>query len=456
MQSTDIKLHFLGAAGTVTGSKYVLEYKNKLIMVDCGLFQGLKNLRLRNWEPLPIDPSRINYLLLTHAHLDHTGYIPKLVKSGFSGPVMGNAPTLALTEIILRDSAKIQEEEAEEANQRGYSRHKPAKPLYITRDVENSLRQFRVIQNNEWIRLSDEIKCRFRTNGHILGACFIEIDINGKRIVFSGDIGTRNDPLLFDPRKPDKADVVLIESTYGNRLHPSVNPLDELDAILKEVKNENRVLIIPSFAVERTQLLMYMFTQLRLSKGLYGLPVYMDSPMGNKVIEAFITYGSWQKLTESQWMEIFSSINFISSVEESRDLVKDSSSKIVLAGSGMASGGRVLSYLEKYVSNPTATILLVGYQAAGTRGRQMLDGAHEIKIKGQYYPVKAKIQYLPGLSAHADQKGLLDWLSEIKGRPEKVFIVHGEPEAADMLRVKICDRYNWNTIIPGLGDFFTL
>lgn len=453
--NSNIKIHFLGAAGTVTGSKYLIQAPGKNILVDCGLFQGLKQLRLLNWNHLPVNAAKIDHVLLTHGHLDHTGYLPRLVKSGFSGPVWGTEPTLEIAKIILEDSAKIQEEDAERANATGFSKHKPALPLYNLKDVEKTLPYFFPQPLDKWLEIGEEIYCRYRYNSHIIGATFIELKINDKVIVFSGDIGRENDLLMYPPQKPEAADILFIESTYGDRLHPD-HPEEQLSQIINNAAGRNGTTIIPSFAVERTQLLMYMLYQLRREGRIPGIPVYMDSPMGKNVLDIFHHNTEWHKLSSGQCAEMCKDIKRIETIQESLKLTADKSSKIVIAGSGMASGGPVLTWFRQYIGNPTATILLAGYQAEGTRGRQLLEGANEVKLYGQYYKVRAKIENVQGLSAHADQKGLLDWMSRIKNKPDKIFIVHGEPHSADALRVKIKDVYGWDCEIPVLNECIAL
>ena len=446
----NISIHFLGAAGTVTGSKYLIEGAGKRFLIDCGLFQGLKELRLLNWENLLVDESTIDFVLLTHAHLDHTGYLPRLVKAGFKGNIYGTSPTLDIAEIILKDSAKIQEEEAKQANEQGYSKHKPARPLYDVKDVEQTVQHFREIKIDEWVSFGDDMKVRYQTNGHIIGSAFIEVQIAGKLIVFSGDIGQENDVLLFPPKRPQKADVILIESTYGDRLHPKEDILERLKKIILETYSKGGSLIIPSFAVERTQSLMYMIWQLRKSGALPEIPCIMDSPMGANVVEVFHKSLNWHKLSKDDCTSMCEIFEIVKSFRETLKLIVTTHPKIIIAGSGMVTGGRVLNYLQEYISRPETTVLLAGFQAEGTRGRQLQEGTHEIKIYGKYYSVKARIETMSGLSAHADQLELLNWMSEIKGTPEKIFIVHGERQAADTLRVKIKDTYGWDPVIPKL------
>ena len=446
----NISIHFLGAAGTVTGSKYLVEGAGKKFLVDCGLFQGLKELRLLNWENLPVDVSTIDFVLLTHAHLDHTGYLPRLVKAGFKGNIYGTSPTLDIAEIILKDSAKIQEEEAKQANDQGYSRHKPALPLYDLNDVEQTVKHFREIKIDEWVNFGDDMKVRYQTNGHIIGSAFIEVQIAEKLIVFSGDIGQENDVLLFPPKRPQKADIILIESTYGDRLHPKEDIQERLKRIILETYNKGGSLIIPSFAVERTQSLMYMIWQLRKSGALPEIPCIMDSPMGANVVEVFHKSLTWHKLSKDDCTAMCEMFEIVKNFRETLKLIATTHPKIIIAGSGMVTGGRVLNYLQEYIGRPETTVLLAGFQAEGTRGRQLQEGTHEIKIYGKYYSVKARIETMSSLSAHADQLGLLNWMSEIKVPPEKIFIVHGESQAADTLRLKIKDTYGWDPVIPKL------
>jgi metallo-beta-lactamase family protein len=447
------KIHFLGASGTVTGSKYLFELPNKKILIDCGMFQGIKELRELNWQQLPVKAADIDMVLLTHGHADHIGFLPRLVNMGFRGPVWGTAPTLNIAEIILRDSAKIQEEDAERANKDGFTKHKPAKPLYNLLDVEKTLPLFLPKPEGEWIPIDDQISIRFQYNGHILGATFIELEIAGKRIVFSGDVGRSSDPLLFDPRKPNKADILVMESTYGNRLHSANSVSEKLLTIIEETVQKNGTLIIPSFSVERAQLLIYLIWQLYKEGKLPGsLPVILDSPMGIDAYSVFRKYHDWHKLDEDKCMEISRRIHMVQSYHETWEIIENPDPKIIIAGSGMVTGGRVLSYLKVYLKKPETTVLLAGFQAEGTRGRQLLDGAEEIKFFGKLHPVKARIEMLEGLSGHADQQELLSWVSDLKTSPHAVYLVHGEPEARNVLKTKLIDMFDWNVKTPALFE----
>lgn len=450
--SKSCKVHFLGAAGTVTGSKYLLKFQDKNILVDCGMFQGVKKLRELNWEYLPVSVEDIDLVLLTHGHMDHTGFLPRLIDMGYRGPVWGTPPTLNIAEIILRDSAKIQEEEAKKANKEGYSKHNPAEPLYDTDDVKKTLTHFENKEEGSWIDIDSNIRVRFQYNGHILGATFIEMEAYGKTFVFSGDVGRKNDPLLKDPKRPDRADVLFIESTYGDRLHPETDPDKKLRDIIKQTIDKQGTLIIPSFAVERAQLLMYLLWQLRKKEQIPAVPIILDSPMGAKVLDLFNRHYDWHKLSQKECEEMSREVRVVESYEETWEIIEEDESKIVIAGSGMVTGGRVLTYLQQYIERPETTVMLAGFQAEGTRGRQLMEGCSEIKFYGKYYPVKARIENIQTLSAHADQSELLEWVSSIKGKPDKVFITHGEPQASDMLRLKLKDELQWDSVIPDLFE----
>lgn len=443
-----LKIHFLGASGTVTGSKFYLETPESNLMIDCGMFQGIKELRLLNWKPLPVDVSKIDLVLLTHGHLDHTGYLPRLVKEGFQGQIIGTAPTLAIARIILLDSAKIHEEEAERANEEGYGKHRPALPFYTVKEAQKAIDLFAYEERDQWIQLSPNIRFKFRYNGHIIGATFIELEIFGKMFVFSGDVGRQKDPLLQAPERPKWADYLFVESTYGNKRHPKEDVEGILVDLIKKTIDQRGNLVIPSFAVERLQSLMYTLWQLYKKNRIPNIPIFVDSPMGNNVLSVFERFPDWHKLSVKDYRAMCDRFDIISCYADTWKTIDDPRPKIVIAGSGMVTGGRVLTYLKQWLDKSSTTVLLVGYQAEGTRGRQLLEGAGELKLFGKYYPVKAKIEHLESLSAHADQNGLLQWMQDIKNIPEKVFLVHGEPTALDAFRVKIGDVYGWQVHIP--------
>lgn len=448
----NFSVQFLGAAGTVTGSKYLISFNEQKLLVDCGLFQGLKNLRELNWMDLPIAANKIDHVILTHGHLDHIGYLPRLVKMGFKGSIYCTYPTEDLAEIILTDSAKIQEEDAEHANTKGYSKHSPALALYTLKDVEKTLPLFKPQPLNEFISLSKNIQFRFRRNAHIPGASFIEIDVDGKRLVFSGDLGRPNDPMLLPPDKPDKADFLFVESTYGDRLHPTESTEEVLLKIIHKSLQNHGPLIVPSFTVDRAQDFMYIIWKLKQENKIPDIPVYLDSPMGTDVSKLFLKYPDWLKLEPEVFKEVFKSTRMVQTIEETRQLARNQHPRIIIAGSGMMNGGRILHYLESHMGDPKATIIIPGYQAAGTRGRMLSEGTTEIKLHGHYFKVRATIEHIHTMSSHADQSEILDWMSGIKNKPNKVFIIHGEAQASQALRVKIKDQFGWTCYVPQLLD----
>ena len=447
-----VKLHFWGAAGGVTGSKFLLDTGSRRILVDCGMFQGLKSVRGLNWEPWPLPPDSLDAVLITHGHLDHVGMLPSLVRDGFSGPVYGTAPSLQVARIVLEDSAKIHMEEAERAREEGYSRHDDPRPLYTLEDARAAIGLFQAVARDQWTTEIEGIRFRFRYIGHILGACFIELELGDQRFVFSGDVGRPGDELLAPPQRPDRADVLLLESTYGNRLHPA----GDIEALLAEHINETiregGVCIIPSFAVERLQTVMYLLWKLIRANRIPPLPVYVDSPMGENVLDLFERFPHWHRLPLEEFSRMRARMRVITDYSDTWKAIDDPRPKVVVAGSGMLSGGRVLTYLSQLLDRSNTRILLVGFQAEGTRGRNLLEGAHELKIFGKYIPVAARVVQLETLSAHADQSELLDWLSSIATAPKHLFLVHGEPTAREALRIKLWEEKGWQSNLPGLFD----
>ena len=451
-----MKVKFIGAAGTVTGSKTLIESNGIRILIDCGLFQGIKPLRELNWDPLPVLPSTIDFVLLTHGHLDHCGWLPRLVDQGFKGKIYCTSPTKDIAKLILLDSAKIQEEEAEKANEGKYSKHEIAEPLYNVAQAERVFPLFRVIKINEPVPLDAEIEAVYTNAGHILGACSIALTLENKTLVFSGDIGRDNDVLMFPPTKPKKADYVFLESTYGNRIHPDTDVKAELEMYINNTVKKGGTIIIPSFAVERAQMVMYLLWQLKEEKKIPNIPYIIDTPMGISVLEIFQNNRKWHKLPEHEYIAMCKMFTMIRDYQETIDTIYNKQSKVVIAASGMITGGRVLSYLEKYIGLSETTLIIIGYQAEGTRGRKLLEGAKEIKIRGKYYPVLANILEIESLSAHGDQKDLLNWLSALENKPTKVFLVHGENAALDELRIKINEKYGFDCKIPLMGQEFEL
>ena len=451
-----MKVKFIGAAGTVTGSKTLIESNGVRILIDCGLFQGIKPLRELNWDPLPILPSSIDFVLLTHGHLDHCGWLPRLVDQGFKGKIYCTSPTKDIAKLILLDSAKIQEEEANLANKGKFSKHEIAEPLYNVAQAERVFPLFRVIKINEPILLDAEIEAVYTNAGHILGACSIALTLENKTLVFSGDIGRDNDILMYPPTKPKKADYVFLESTYGDRIHPDTDVKAELEMYINNTVNKGGTIIIPSFAVERAQTVMYLLWQLKEEKKIPNIPYIIDTPMGISVLEVFQNNRKWHKLPEHEYIAMCKMFTMIREYQETIDTIYDKQPKVVIAASGMITGGRVLSYLEQYIGLPETTLIIIGYQAEGTRGRKLLEGAKEVKIRGKYYPVLANIIEIESLSAHGDQKDLLNWLSILENKPTKVFLVHGENTALDDLRIKIFEKYGFDCKVPLMGQEFEL
>ena len=449
---TTAKIHFWGAAGCVTGSKFLLEVPDSRILVDCGMFQGLKARRILNWEPWPMAPSGLEAVLITHGHLDHVGMLPRLVRDGFSGPVFGTAPSLEVARIVLEDSAKIHMEEAKRAREEGYSKHEKPQPLYTLDDARAAISLFEAIPRDTWHNGKGGLRFRFRYNGHILGASFIEVEAGGKRFVFSGDVGRPEDELLGPPQRPQRADVLLLESTYGNRIHPGSDIESLLADHIGETIRERGACIIPSFAVERLQTVMFLLWKLLKTNRIPHLPIYVDSPMGENVLDLFERFPHWHRLPMEDYRGMRQGMEIITDYGDTWKAIDDPRPKVVVAGSGMLSGGRVLTYLSQLLDRESTRILLVGYQAEGTRGRNLLEGAHELKIFGKYVPVAARVFALETLSAHADQRELLDWVSQISPPPGQVYLVHGEPTARDAFRIKLREEKGWSAAVPELFE----
>lgn len=442
------KITFLGGVGTVTGSKYLVQTGGQNILVDCGLFQGFKQLRDRNWKPLPLKPSEIDLVLLTHAHIDHSGYLPLLVHDGFRGKIHATTPTRDLCNILLPDSGYLQEHEADLANREGFSRHHPALPLYTQADAEASLKHFRTHDFNDTVDLGHGISATFMEAGHILGASSILLDTGNTRIAFSGDLGRYDNPIMHDPAPVTDADYVLVESTYGDTLHPQTEPEDVLEAIINRTFQRGGTVLIPSFAVGRAQSLLFHISRLRTSGRIPQMPVYLDSPMAINVSELFVRHAAAHKLTQEEARAACDVATYTRHSEDSRKLDTDLMPKIIISASGMATGGRVLHHLKVYAPDARNTILFAGFQAGGTRGAAMLAGVRKVKIHGGYYEVNAEVQNLHMLSAHADAEELMRWLGNFNTSPKETFIVHGEATASDTLRHRIGEELGWPCKVP--------
>lgn len=442
------RLQFLGAANTVTGSKYLVESDGKSVLVDCGLFQGLKQLRLRNRAPFPAAADTIDAVLLTHAHLDHTGYLPVLVKNGFNGPVYCTRPTRDLCEILLRDSARLQEEEAGFANRHGFSKHKPALPLYTVEDADRALARMKPVELDEPLHVNSGFEATFIQAGHMLGAASIRLKTNSCSVLFSGDLGRADDLVLNPPQRGEGADYVVVESTYGNRLHSKSDPQRVFVEVLRRTFARGGTVVIPSFAVGRAQTLLYLVYMAKQAGQIPNVPVFLDSPMAIDATEIFHRYRSLHRLTPEQCEGMCRAARIVNSAEESKWLDSRRMPMVIIAGSGMATGGRVVHHIKALGGDPRNTILFAGFQAAGTRGAAMVAGAQSVKIHGKYVPIAAEVVNLDMLSAHADQGEILDWLSGLQQKPRKVFITHGEPTAADAMRLAIGERLGWSCIVP--------
>ncbi|WP_456461109.1 MBL fold metallo-hydrolase RNA specificity domain-containing protein [Lutibacter sp.] len=451
-----MKLTFLGGAGTVTGSKILLEVNYKKILIDCGLFQGLKELRKKNREELPIDLNELDLIFLTHAHLDHSGYLPVLIKNGYKGKIYCTNATRDLTKVILLDSGKIQEEDARRANKHNYSKHKKALPLYDINDAKNTISHFETFDIDKWHTIDDSIKFRFLNSGHILGSAFIQLNINGKIIVFSGDIGRTKPILLNRYEYINKADYIVIESTYGNRLHKNYAIKDRLLKYIKHTYSKGGTLIVPTFSVERAQEIIYLLSILKRENQLPNISIYLDSPMGVSATEIYYKYINEHHLTADDIKSMESTVELISDVSASKSVVNDNSPKIVLAGSGMITGGRVLHYLDKLISDKKNSILIVGFQAEGTRGRALLSGDTEVKFFGKYHKINAEVFKINAFSGHADQNELLDWLQHFKTPPILTIINHGEPHQSQALKVKIKSNLKWNCTVAKINKVYNL
>ncbi len=448
-----MKLQFLGAARTVTGSRFLLSHGKSKILIDCGLFQGFKNLRLMNWEPFPIDPKDLDAVVLTHAHLDHSGSIPLLVKGGFRGPIYATSATIDLCEILLPDSGFLQEEEARFANKRGYSKHSPAQPLYTVQDAQASLAFFRAVDWNQPIRIAKNglgtFEVRLFPAGHLLGAASVHIQADGQTIAFSGDLGRRTDPMIREPDLRMGADHLVVESTYGNRTHPTTDPAEQLREIILRTYERKGILLIPSFAIGRAQLILYYISQLKSTGAIpREIPVFLNSPMATEASRAFAGHVGELKLSRTEFIDIWKGVQVIGKPEESIALNESAEPSIIIAASGMATGGRVLHHLKSLAPGPQNTILFVGFQAGGTRGDLMVRGAEEIKIHGQYWPVRAEVANMDTLSAHADADEIMTWISRLEKKPRRIFITHGEPEAAEALQRRIEQELEVTAIVP--------
>jgi metallo-beta-lactamase family protein len=449
-------LTFYGAAKTVTGSKYLLEMSGKKILVDCGLFQGMKELRLKNWQTPDFDPAQIDIVLLTHAHIDHSGYLPLLVKNGFKKKILCTQGTKDLCEILLTDSGRIHEEDAAYANRKGFSKHKPALPLYTEEDAKRCLRQFQAIDYDEEVKLGGVLSACFSSAGHILGASFVRVFDQKTSITFSGDLGRPHDLLMLPPGLLKHSDYLVMESTYGGRHHEVNDVLDDLEAVVVRTTRRGGVTLIPAFSVGRTQEVMYCLYLLRKSGRIPAIPIYLDSPMSISVTQLYQRHLGEHRLNAQQCRGMADVAEYIHSVQQSKELDKKSDPMILISGSGMLDGGRILHHLKVFGEDPKNTLLLTGFQGAGTRGARLLAGEGSVKIHGAPVLINAELCTLDNLSAHADQGEILHWLSHLSEAPRKVFITHGEASNSEDLKAAIEKKLGWPCHVPDLLEKVTL
>lgn len=447
-----MELSFLGATETVTGSKYLLETSNKRYMIDCGLFQGYKELRERNWKKLPIVPGSVDGVFLTHAHIDHSGYLPLLVKNGFRKKIYTTHGSRDLCELLLPDSGYLQEEDARRANKYGYSKHSPAVPLYTMLDGKRALDYFHAVDYDEPVSLAGDVRLTLRQAGHILGASMAQVECEGKRILFTGDLGRPQDDILYPPADFGEIDYLIIESTYGDRKHEKTDPMAEIADVVNRTVQRGGTVVIPSFAVGRAQhMLYYLYMLKKAGKISEHIPIYLDSPMAISATEIFWRHAKHHRLSQERAREICDSATYVHTPEESKELDHSSMPSIIISASGMATGGRVLHHIDHFAPHRENTLLFVGYQAGGTRGDRIVKGETEVKMLGHIVPIRAEVVNLDNMSAHADYTEMLTYLETVKGSP-KVFVTHGEREVAEAWKSRIEEQFGWKCRVPTYGE----
>lgn len=458
------RISFHGATETVTGSKYLLEADDGRVLIDCGIFQGLKELRLKNWDPLPFEPSQVDSVVFTHAHIDHLGYFPRFVKMGFQGPAYCTPATFDLAEIMLFDAAHNQEDDAEYANRKGFSKHKPALPLYDNRDVARSLKLLQAVDREAWFQAAGSIWCRYHDAGHLLGSAMIEVEFRQGpkpiRVLFSGDVGRYDAPLYHDPHVPPQCDYLICESTYGNKEHPDLNVLDQVCEVVQASIRRGGVMLVASFAVGRAQQLIYLL-QVLIERGrIPALPIYLDSPMSVNATNIYCAHSADHDLSEAKLLGPQGAldgknVHLARSVEESKRINAITGPAVIISSSGMMTGGRILHHLKQRLPEPRNTVVLGGFMAEGTRGRALQEGADRLRIHGQDVPIRAAVEVVSSLSGHAGHGELWRWLEPLAA-PRKVFLTHGEKASAQALADELKTRRHWNTCVPKLGESFEL
>jgi metallo-beta-lactamase family protein len=443
-----MQIRFLGATGTVTGSKYLVTHGPQKVLVDCGLFQGYKQLRERNWAPLPVPAVDIDAVVLTHAHIDHSGYMPLLVKQGFRGTVYASAPTRDLCAILLPDSGGLQEEEAEFLNRHHLGKHRPALPLYTRNDAVRSLARIEAVPFGKPFEVVPGLRASLTHAGHMPGASSVRLEGGGTSVLFSGDLGRPDDPLLRAPDAPPAADYLVVESTYGNRVHPREDALQQLADVINRTSARGGVLVIPAFAVGRAQTLLYLIHLLKERRAIHHLPVYLNSPMASDAIQVYRHHTHELRLDAAQCEAMAQAAHIVRTPDESRELNARKGPMVIIAGSGMATGGRVVHHIKAFAPDRRNTILLAGFQAGGTRGATLAAGGKSVRIHGEDVPVRCEVAQIDALSAHADAAELEDWARRMPAAPRRVFVTHGEPDAADALRQRLERGLGWQCHVP--------
>ena len=451
-----MKVQFIGATETVTGSKYLISYGKYRLLIDCGLFQGIKEIRQRNWEELPFLPEKIHAVLLTHAHIDHSGYLPALMKRGFHGPIYSSRATYSLCKVLLPDAGFLQEEDARYANKKKFSKHNPAEPLYTEEDAQKVLKQFKTVKEHDELKLPGGMTAKFIPMGHILGACAIRLEYQGKSITFSGDVGRCNDPIMYPPEALPPTDYLVVESTYGNKLHSEINVEETLAAIINRTLKRGGIVLMPAFAVGRAQLILHYLEQLIHKNLIPKVPVFLNSPMAIRATDIFMHNANLHKLSQEDCEHMDEITTYVKTTDESIALTARKEPCLIISASGMASGGRVLHHLKALVSNPRHTILFMGFQAPGTRGFSMVNGSAQIKIHGEEFPIQAEIINLDSMSSHGDYAEIIRWLKLMKQAPKQVFVTHGEEESGIAMQQHIEEELGWKACRPNYLEKFNL